>query len=105
MRIYLDVSCLSRPVDDQWQERVRLEAEAIALILHRCGAGAWQHLSSDMARIEVDANPDAQKRAKVIALLPAARDIISLSENIFDRAMTVQRMGLSAADATHVAAA
>jgi hypothetical protein len=34
-RIYLDVCCLNRPFDDQCQERIRLESEAILLILER----------------------------------------------------------------------
>ena len=35
MKIYLDACCLNRPFDDQSQDRVRLEAEAILLILGR----------------------------------------------------------------------
>jgi hypothetical protein len=31
--IYLDVCCLNRPFDDQTQERIRLEAEAVLRIL------------------------------------------------------------------------
>jgi hypothetical protein len=34
-RIYLDVCCLNRPFDDQRQDRIRLEAEAIERILDR----------------------------------------------------------------------
>ena len=33
MKIYLDVSCLNRPFDDQTQPRVRLEAEAVTIVL------------------------------------------------------------------------
>ncbi|BAZ26615.1 hypothetical protein NIES4073_75230 [Kalymmatonema gypsitolerans NIES-4073] len=31
--IYLDVCCLNRPFNDQTQERIRLEAEAVFIIL------------------------------------------------------------------------
>jgi hypothetical protein len=31
--IYLNVCCLNRPFDDQTQERIRLEAEAVLRIL------------------------------------------------------------------------
>jgi hypothetical protein len=41
MRIYLDVCCLSRPFDNQSQERVRLESEAVLMILHRIETGEW----------------------------------------------------------------
>lgn len=43
--IYLDVCCLNRPFDDQTQERIFLEAEAIRLILARCQSGEWQVLT------------------------------------------------------------
>lgn len=46
--IYLDVCCLNRPFDDQTQERIFLEAEAIRLILARCQSGEWQLLGSEV---------------------------------------------------------
>jgi hypothetical protein len=33
--IYMDVCCFNRPFDDLRQERIRLEAEAVMLILER----------------------------------------------------------------------
>jgi hypothetical protein len=36
VKVYLDVSCLNRPFDNQGQARIRLEAEATALILEEC---------------------------------------------------------------------
>lgn len=39
--IYLDVCCLNRPFDDQTQERIRLEAEAVRLILANCQTGEY----------------------------------------------------------------
>ena len=38
MRLYLDVCCLGRLDDDPGQPRIRLEADAIELILHRIAA-------------------------------------------------------------------
>lgn len=40
--VYLDVCCFNRPYDDQTQDRVRLEAEAVLLILRRIEAGEWR---------------------------------------------------------------
>jgi len=31
--VYLDVCCLNRPFDDQTQDRIHLESEAVLLIL------------------------------------------------------------------------
>lgn len=62
MKIYLDVSCLNRPFDDQGQTRVHLEAEAVTMILERCDQGNWQQVSSEMAKIEIEAIPNAERR-------------------------------------------
>jgi hypothetical protein len=35
-RVYLDVCCLNRPLDDSSQDRIRLEAEAVLLIYRKC---------------------------------------------------------------------
>jgi hypothetical protein len=35
MKIYLDTCCLNRPFDDQRQARIRLESEAVTLILEK----------------------------------------------------------------------
>ena len=76
MKIYLDVSCLNRPFDDQSQTRVRLEAEAVSIILEECELGEWQQVSSQMAKIEIDAMPDAERRARVRLLLPEVADVL-----------------------------
>lgn len=103
MKVYLDVSCLNRPFDDQTQPRIRLEAEAVTIILGRMDAGMWGQVSSRMAQIEVEAISDQARRRRVLFLLP--EDRIELSPAIFDRAKELIARGLHAADAVHVAAA
>ena len=70
MRIYLDVSCLNRPFDDQTQSRIRLESEAVILILEGIDAGRWEEVSSRMAELEVRAIRDEIRRRRVAELLP-----------------------------------
>ncbi len=70
MKVYLDVSCLNRPFDDQTQTRIRLEAEATTMILAQCENKIWEHVSSEMAKIEINAMPDQDRRARVLLLLP-----------------------------------
>ena len=48
MKLYLDVCCLNRPFDDQSQNRVRLEAEAVLSILELAGSGALEIIGSDI---------------------------------------------------------
>ena len=105
MKIYLDVSCLNRPFDDQTQARIRLEAEAVTIILAECEAGLCEQVSSEIARIEIDANPDETKRGRVALLLPQPDAIINLTKRHFGRAAELQKLGFKPADALHVAAA
>ena len=105
MRIYLNVSCLNRPFDDQEQARIRLEAAAVGMILERVDEGRWVHVSSAMARIEIGANPDPKRRVRVQLLLPEAGQIVKLTPAMFTRAAALEKLGFKAADALHLAAA
>lgn len=103
MRIYLDVSCLNRPSDDQRQTRIRLEAEAVTLIFERIDTGDWIHTASDMMVVEVNAGTDPEKRRRAKALLPTPSKIVPLTEAIWSRASECQAMGFKPGDAVHVA--
>ena len=46
--VYLDACCLNRPFDNQAQDRIRLEAEAVLAILKRVEKGQWHALSSEV---------------------------------------------------------
>jgi predicted nucleic acid-binding protein len=105
VRIYLNVSCLNRPFDDQEQARIRLEAAAVGMILERVDEGYWMHVSSDMARIEIEANPDSKRRARVHLLLPKPENIVTITRATFARAKSLELLGFKPADALHVAAA
>ncbi|HEX9660050.1 MAG TPA: PIN domain-containing protein [Rhodothermales bacterium] len=105
MRIYLDVSCLNRPFDDQRQTRIRLESEAVTLILDRIDAGAWGLLSSEIVRMEVAAMTDRERRRRVQSLFSDPDDTITLTEEVSRRAAELMKKGFKAADALHVASA
>jgi len=104
VKIYLDVSCLNRPFDDQSQLRIRLEAEAVVLIVEKCGSGEWKQVFSEMVEIEVDAIADDDRRERVQLLMPS-NDALPLSADVFDRAKEIRAIGIKPADAVHVAAA
>ena len=78
MKIYLDVSCLNRPFDDQNQARIRIETTAVTVIFEQLDAGLWQQVSSQMAEIEIDAIPNEDRRNRVRMLLPDQQGIIIL---------------------------
>jgi hypothetical protein len=105
MKLYLDVSCLNRPFDDQTQTRIRLESEAISLIFERIDAGHWEQVSSQIAEIEIAAMSDAERRRRVTALLPGRKKRAALTPAMFRRGGQLESAGFKAADALHVAAA
>ena len=104
-RLSLDVCCLHRPFDDQRQDRVRLEAEAVLLILGRCEAETWQWLSSAVVEEEVDHTPSPERRARVRAMLRGAQRTVVLTEAAVTRAKALQGMGFRTYDALHLACA
>ncbi len=104
-RVYLDNSCLGHPFDDQSQERVRLEAEAVLAILDRYGSGEFVFVSSTMNKEEAVATPDATKRLQVLALLTIATVDVESNEAVRARAISLRALGFKKADAEHLALA
>jgi hypothetical protein len=72
------------------------------MILEQVDERRWIHVPSEMARIEIDTNPDPQRRARVDLLLPEASNIIMLSPATFARSEELRLVGFKAADAVHV---
>lgn len=105
MKIYLDVSCLNRPFDDQSQTRIRLETEAVALVMERMDLGVWEQVSSQMATLEVEAIGDPERKECVQTLLEDVEICVRLTDKEFSRAAILEKLGFKAADALHVAAA
>ena len=76
LKIYLDVSCLNRPFDDQSQLRIRLEAEAISLIMSN---GKWVIVSSEIVDVEVNAIGAVDRKKKVQALLKLSQEYVIIT--------------------------
>ncbi len=103
--IYFDTSCLGRPFDDQSQDRVRLEAEAVVLILAHIQSGDWQWASSQVVEYEIQQTPDPAKRTRILQLANLAQHSVLLEDGIVDRAVELQALGFKAFDALHMACA
>ncbi len=52
--IYLDACCLNRPFNDQTQDRIRLETEAIVLIMGHLQTDQWRWIGSEVLGTEID---------------------------------------------------
>ena len=105
MKIYLDVCCLNRPFDDQTQERVHLESEAVITIIERCQKGRWRLVSSEIIDLEVSKIPDPDRKNKVSLLTFSHSDYIFLDNNIIKRAKDLEDFGVFSYDAFHIACA
>lgn len=105
VKIYLDVCCLNRPFDDQTQERIRLEAEAILLILTQNQKDEIIWVSSEIVTLEVRQNPDAEGVRRVNLLLQSAQQEIVFGTAEQLRATELEALGFHAFDAMHLACA
>jgi predicted nucleic acid-binding protein len=103
-RAYLDVCALARPFDDQMQMRVRLETDAVQIILSHVTAGDVDLIVSPAHQVEIEANPDATQRdllqvtLKQMGQFPA----FDLAQSR-RQAEELARRGLGLADAAHLA--
>ena len=105
MNIYLDVCCLNRPFDDQSQDRVHLESEAIILILNHIRTGKWKWISSEVVNYEVSKIPDVERRHRIETLLRLAGCNIGIEEAMVRKASELQSIGFGVYDALHLACA
>lgn len=103
-RLYMDVCALNRPLDDQVQMRIRLETDAVSLILSCVRAGVISLAVSPAHRVETLANPDPAKREHVWLLLDEIGTDASVDlPQARRRAEQLHSAGFGPADATHVA--
>lgn len=105
MKVYLDACCLNRPFDEQNQERIRLESEAIIAILNHCLRGEWQWIGSEILEIEIENTPDIEKRRYVWELLQHIHETVLIQAKETDRAKELENLGFKPFDAMHIACA
>jgi len=105
MRVYIDVCWLNRPLDDQSQARVRLEADAVEVVLQLCSDGAHTWVSSPVVDAEAARNPDPLRRGIVADLLRGADECAEIRAECEAFARVLASRGVSAMDALHLAAA
>jgi predicted nucleic acid-binding protein len=105
MRIYLDKCCFSRPFDDDVQDRILLEADAVLLILDRVRAGEFTLVGSEALDEEFALDPDENRRRLTRAMLALCHEAVGLEPSDEDRAEELQALGFGMADSYHVASA
>ena len=104
-RVYLDVCCLNRPFDDQTQARIRLEAEAVLIIIGQCESGQWEWVTSEAVDAEIERTPDPERRRRVRSLAAHAHRSVRVGNAEIERAQDLESCGIAAYDALHIACA
>jgi predicted nucleic acid-binding protein len=105
LRLYLDTCCLNRPFDDQSQERVRAETEAIRSILEEVELGRWEMIRSEAVEVEVRRITDLTRRLEVLKTARAGTIHVSIRTEHQVRAGVLARLGFKGFDALHIACA
>ena len=104
-RVYLDACCLNRPFDDQSQDRIRLEAEAVRLVLSHAEVGEWDWIGSEALTYETSQIPDGDRRRRMEVLLASAGAVVTVGDTEVDRAHELTSLGFHPVDALHIACA
>jgi predicted nucleic acid-binding protein len=104
-QVYLDVCCLNRPFDDQEQERVRFEGEAVLSIIERVRAGSWQLIGSEAIELELQRLSNVEKLDQIQELTNLATIIVTIDESINLRSQVLESWGFGLYDSFHIACA
>jgi len=105
MKVYMDNCCYYRPFDNQSQDRIRIEADAILAILERCNAGKWSLLGSEVVEFELLRARDESKLKNATALYSSVAESLQVTSLVRQRANELQKKGLKPLDSLHVAVA
>jgi hypothetical protein len=104
-RIYLDVCCLNRPFDDQSQERVRMEAEAVKSILLMNDARKCVVVGSDVIDFEIGQMNDPERYLELTTIAHNLVDRVVSQESDRERGRQIEGLGFDPMDALHLACA
>jgi predicted nucleic acid-binding protein len=103
-RIYLDVCVLSRPYDDQAFLRIRIETEALNLILSKVKRGEFHLIVSPIHTEEILSISDPVERIELQERLESLAKPLNIAlEPVKDRAEELCKLNFGVADAAHVA--
>ena len=106
LKVYMDVCCLNRPFDDQSQDKVRFETEAVISILRRCSDDVrWELIGSDIIILESSKNQDLNKRQKVMLLHGSVSLKVKYNSIIKARAAEFRKHNVKLFDSLHLASA
>jgi len=65
MKLYLDNCCYNRPYDDQTQEKIHMEGEAVLAIINKCRQNGDEIVGSYALDLEIEQIYDTEKKEKI----------------------------------------
>ena len=101
----MDTCCFNRPMDNQDQDRIYMESEAIKSILLKCEQGLWTLLGNNILEFELNNNPNFEKKQKTFILYGCVSENHNLSDAVRIRANEFEKIGMAALDSLHLAMA
>jgi len=102
--VYIDVCALSRPFDNQAFLRIRLETEAVNLIMSKVLEGYLTLVVSPVHFVEINAIPDTLERMELLSIVERYGVLLDVDKTMArKRADELAVWGMGPADAAHVA--
>jgi hypothetical protein len=102
--VYLDVCALCRPFDDQSFLRIRLETDAVNLIVSKIHEGSLTLAVSPVHFAEIMAIPDQMERIELLSIIERFGVVLDVNKKMArKRAEELILLGFGPADAAHVA--
>lgn len=105
MRIYLDTCCLQRPHDNQLHPRIRVETEAVFVILAAVQHGDATLLWSEALSYEISRIPDKMRKSEVMSIAALSSEYLEITDEVEALALQLEQSGIGAMDAVHLALA
>jgi predicted nucleic acid-binding protein len=105
MRLYIDLSCFNRPFDNQSQERIRRETQAVFDVLRRIVEGSDSLVWSWVLSFENDKHPKPDRRDEIAVWETRSERLIAVNTDLEERTRQIARQGIPALDAAHLASA
>jgi predicted nucleic acid-binding protein len=111
-RIYFDNCTIQRPFDDQQFARIRLETEAVSLLLALCQSSSVSQdahqamlLVSEISIVENNKNPNSIRKAFGAGIIRQASELIIVNDTLSERARQLIQQSITPFDALHLACA
>lgn len=105
MKLYLDMCVCNRSFDEQSQPRIVIETQIFVVLLLMVSQDHLELINSFALAYENSRNPKVENGRKISDFLKYATEYVLFDEEIVNRALGYEKMGIDGMDALHVACA